>query len=139
MSFIVIILCVFLCGPDFLDEKADYGALKTLAIITFVVAFCLLTLLPLSKEYKLSFSNRQFTYQNMSFIPNIFLRKKNIINIEDAFYFREDIELVKSSYLIVPSYNTRILKMNKNNEEVEIVNFGKLVINGEELPKITSL
>ena len=75
----------------------------------------------------------------MSFIPNIFLRKKNIINIEDAFYFREDIELVKSSYLIVLSYNTRILKMNKNNEEVEIVNFGKLVINGEELPKITSL
>ena len=139
MFFIVMILCVFLCSPDFSNGNVKYGPLATLSIITFVVAFCLLTLLPLSKEYKLSFSNRQFTYQNMSFIPNIFLRKKNIINIEDAFYFREDIELVKSSYLIVPSYNTRILKMNKNNEEVEIVNFGKLVINGEELPKITSL
>jgi len=136
MFFVVMILCVFLCSPDFAGENVKYGAVTTLFIITFVFAFCLLTLLPLSKEYKLSFFNRQFTYQNMPFIPNIFFRKKNIINIEDALYFREDIELVTNSYLIVPSYNTRIVKMNKNNEEVEIVNFGKLVINGEELPKL---
>ena len=61
---------------------------------------------------------------------------KNIINIEDALYFRENIVLVKSSYLVVPSYNVGIVKMNKNNEEVEIINFGKLIINGQDGPTL---
>ena len=136
MIFVVLILCIYLCSPDFSGGNIEYSTGATILIITLIVGFCLLTLLPLSKEYKLSFSNRQFTYQNMSFIPNIFLKKKNIINIEDALYFRENIESVKSSYMFVSSYNTSIVKMNKNNEEVEIVNFGKLILNGEEAPKI---
>jgi hypothetical protein len=136
MFFIVMILCIFLCSPDFSGGTIKYGAVVTIFIIIFIVGFCLLTLLPLSKQYKLSFSNKQFTYQNMSFIPNIFLKKKNIINIEDALYFRENIVLVKSSYLVVPSYNVGIVKMNKNYEEVEIVNFGKLIINGQDGPTL---
>ena len=66
------ILCVFLCSPDFSNGNVKYGPLATLSIITFVVAFCLLTLLPLSKEYKLSFSNRQFTYQKICPLFQIF-------------------------------------------------------------------
>ncbi len=94
--------------------------------IIFIVVF---TLIPYSIKYKISCSQKLFTYQYMSFIPNIFLRKQITINIDDAIYFKEDIRLSTSGFQIIPLNYVKLMKVNKNNEEVEVINFGKIVGN----------
>ena len=123
LTIIMLFVIIFLCTPD-MGGNLKYNNMKIIGIIIAIILFVQLTLIPYSVKYKISFSKRLFTYQYMSFIPNIFLRKQNIINIEDANYFREDLSLKIGSFP-PSSYNFKLMKMNKNNEEVEIINFGK--------------
>lgn len=121
--FLFIMLCLF--GLENTKKDNMVTALIILAII-FIVVF---TLIPYSIKYKISCSQKLFTYQYMSFIPNIFLRKQITINIDDAIYFKEDIRLSTSGFQIIPLNNLKLMKVNKNNEEVEVINFGKIGLN----------
>ena len=100
---------------------------RTFLLIMFVIVpFVVFTLIPYSIKYKISFSQKLFTYQYMSFIPNIFLKKVTKINIEDAIYFREELTLNQSRFLIVRIYFVKLMKINKNNEEIELIYFGRV-------------
>ena len=121
LIFVALIFCFYLCIPDMNILK--YDIFINMAIILIVISIIQFTLIPISIKYTISSSKKQFTYQYMSFIPNIFLRKKNIINIEDAAYFREDLKLIKF-ITNIPNYYLKLIKVNKNNEEEVLINFG---------------
>jgi hypothetical protein len=121
--FLIIMLSLF--GLEGTKKDNMVTVLIILAII-FIVVF---TLIPYSIKYKISCSQKLFTYQYMSFIPNIFLRKQITINIDDAVYFKEDIRLSTSGFQIISLNYLKLMKVNKNNEEVEVINFGKIGAN----------
>ncbi len=108
------------------QPKTKKDNIMTLLIIFVIIPFVVFTLIPYSIKYKISFSQKLFTYQYMSFIPNIFLRKEIKINIEDAIYFREELTLNTNKFLLIPIYFVKLMKINKNNEEVELIYFGRV-------------
>ncbi len=100
---------------------------RTFLLIMFVIIpFVVFTLIPYSIKYKISFSQKLFTYQYMSFFPNIFPKNATKINIEDAIYFREELTLNQNKFLLVRIYFVKLMKKNKNNEEVEVIYFGRI-------------
>ena len=113
------------------NSKPNIGKnnIMTLLIMFIIIPFVVFTLIPYSIKYKISFSQKLFTYQYMSFIPNIFLKKVIKINIEDAIYFREELTLNQNRFLLVRIYFVKLMKISKNNEEVEVINFGKIGAN----------
>ena len=117
------------------QPKTKKDNIMTLLIIFVIVPFVVFTLIPYSIKYKISFSQKLFTYQYMSFIPNIFLKKVTKINIEDAIYFREELTLNTNKFLLIPIYFVKLMKINKNNEEVELINFGIVYGNGDATKK----
>ena len=110
------------------NSKPNIGKnnIMTLLIMFIIIPFVVFTLIPYSIKYKISFSQKLFTYQYMSFIPNIFLKKVIKINIEDAIYFREELTLNQSRFLLVRIYFVKLMKISKNNEEVELIYFGRV-------------
>ena len=117
------------------QPKTKKDNIMTLLIIFVIVPFVVFTLIPYSIKYKISFSQKLFTYQYMSFIPNIFLKKVIKINIEDAIYFREELKLYEENSLLFAIFEVKLLKINKNNEEVELINFGIVYGNGDATKK----
>ena len=115
----LIFFCVLICTPDFKDPK--YDNIIIIIIIMSIVSIILFVATPYSIRYNISFIKRQITYQYIPFLPHNFFCKK-ILNIEDAVYFREDMSRVKFTKLSI-----KIMKMNKNSEEVEFIDFGKCV------------
>ena len=111
--------CVLICTPDF--NKPKYDNIIITLIIMSIVSIILFVATPYSIRYSISFIKRQITYQYIPFLPHKFFCKK-ILNIEDAVYFREDMSRVKFTKLSI-----KIMKMNKNSEEVEFINFGEWV------------
>lgn len=116
----LIFFCVLICTPDF--DKPKYDNIIIIMIIMFIVSITLFVATPYSIRYNISFIKRQITYQYIPFLPHKFFCKK-ILNIEDAVYFREDMSRVKFTKLSI-----KIMKMNKNSEEVEFINFGEWVV-----------
>ena len=105
----LIFFCVLICTPDFKDPKYD----------NIIIIIIIMT--PYSIRYNISFIKRQITYQYIPFLPHNFFCKK-ILNIEDAVYFREDMSRIKFT-----KFSLKIMKMNKNSEEVEFIDFGNCV------------
>ena len=108
------------------QPKTKKDNIMTLLIIFVIIPFVVFTLIPYSIKYKISFSQKLFTYQYMSFIPNIFLKKVIKINIEDAIYFREELTLNQNRFLLVRIYFVKLMKISKNNEEIELIYFGRV-------------
>ena len=131
LFFSIIIFCVFLCIPDFTsgNKGSNNSAQFKVFIITFIISFVTFTIIPYSIKYRINFRKKKFTYQYNSFIPfNFFLSKQYTINIEDAVYFREEFTILEpSGFIIVKRYILKLMKMNKNNEEIELLNLGKFV------------
>lgn len=112
-----IFFCVLLCTPD--ADFYSFDDLKVVTIIMSIVSIILYVVTPFSIRYNISSTKRQITYQYIPFLP-IKLFCKKILNIEDAVYFRENMSKVKLTNLSI-----KIMKMNKNNEEVEFIDFGE--------------
>ena len=116
----LIFFCVLICTPDFNKPKYD-NIIKAIIIIS-IVSIILYVATPYSIRYNISFIKRQITYQYIPFLPHKLFCKK-ILNIEDAVYFREDMSRVKFTKLSI-----KIMKMNRNSEEVEFIDFGEWVV-----------
>ena len=108
------------------SQGSSFGSRLFIFIYFVIIPFVVFTLIPYSIKYKISFSQKLFTYQYMSFIPNIFLKKVIKINIEDAIYFREELTLNQNKFIAIPIYFVKLMKKNKNNEEVEVIYFGRI-------------
>lgn len=122
LIFVIIVFCVWLCLPEIDISGFDKIFIYISGYLSFISSI-LFTLIPISIKYTISSSKKLFTYQYMSFIPNICLIKVNRINIEDAAYFREDLKLIKF-ITNIPNYYLKLIKVNKNNEEEVLINFG---------------
>ena len=75
LTIIMLFVIIFLCTPD-MGGNLKYNNMKIIGIIIAIILFVQLTLIPYSVKYKIGFSKRLFTYQYMSFIPNIFEKTK---------------------------------------------------------------
>ena len=118
-----IFIIIMLCLPEM--NVKDYRNAKIISTVIIIVSLIMLTLVPYSIKYTISCSNRQLTYQYITIIPTIFLLKKFIVNIDDAVYFREDFK-----FAVV-----KLMKMNKNNEEVVLIRFVSLSSNAIDTKK----
>ena len=108
------------------SQGSSFGSWMFIFIYFIIIPFVVFTLIPYSIKYKISFSQKLFTYQYMSFFPNIFPKNATKINIEDAIYFREELTLNQNKFLLVRIYFVKLMKKNKNNEEVEVIYFGRI-------------
>ena len=103
----LIFISILICIPDF--EKIKYDNVIRAIIILVIITVVVFGMLPYSIRYRISFTNRQMTYQYIPFIPHTLICKTPL-NIEDAVYFREDMTQTTSGCIGISKYKIRVMK-----------------------------